>query len=140
MSKVTVKTAGGLYTQEISSGGHNWVADEPTNLGGQNRGPTPYEQMLGAIGACTGITVQMYAKRKGWPLESVDVELTHRRIHARDCEDCDSKEGFVSVIDFRVGFGGGLSQEQLERLFEIAGKCPVKKTVEGEVRFRLELA
>lgn len=140
MSQVRVKSGREFYLQEISSRDHTWPADEPEDRGGTDVGPTPYEMLLGALGACTTITVQMYARRKGWDLKGITVDLEHRRIHAADCADCQSKEGFISRIDTRVSFQGELSQEQKERLFEIAGRCPVKKTLEGEVVIRSELS
>jgi len=139
MSQVVVESFGGTYTQRISGRGHEWLSDEPEESGGNDRGPTPYQLLLASLGACTSITAQMYARRKGWPLEGVRVELEHQRVHARDCDGCESREGFVSKIEVRIAFSGELDEEQRQRLLEIAGKCPVKKTLQGEVIIKPEL-
>ncbi len=136
MSEVVVKSGSRLYAQEIESGGLRWSADEPLEEGGQGTGPSPYRLLLSALGACTSMTVQMYAARKEWPLAGVEVKLAHRRVHAKDCSDCESKEGFIAEIDLSLKLSGDLTREQRDRLFEIAGKCPVKRTLEGEIRVR----
>ncbi len=140
MSIVTVRSGSRPYRQSITGGGHSWSADEPRELGGDDTGPTPYHLLLSALGACTTITLQMYASRKGWPLDSVDVVLEHHRVHARDCRDCETKEGHISEIDMELTFRGDLSAQQKDRLLEIAGKCPVKKTLQGEVKIHSRLA
>lgn len=139
MAQVVVESQKQLYEQSIFADGHRWNADEPSDQGGRGQGPSPYRLLLSALGACTSMTVQMYASRKGWPLESVRVELDHQRIHAKDCEDCQSADGFVADIALRLQLSGDLSEEQRQRLLEIAGKCPVKKTLTGEVRIRCQL-
>ena len=139
MRKVIVSSEPTPYTTSITTGIHGWTADEPKDLGGQDEGPTPYELFLSSVGACTVITVQMYASRKKWPLKGITIELNHRRIKAEDCSECKTESGQVSEITMHVSLSGDLTEEQRRRILEIAGKCPVKKTVEGEVIFRLNL-
>jgi putative redox protein len=131
-----VSIGSGRYRTDIQAGAHELVADEPAGAGGTDEGPDPYSLLLGALGACTAITLRMYADRKQWPLEGVEIELSHERAHASDCEDCASREGMVSVIHRRIGLLGDLDDEQRGRLMDIADKCPVHKTLEGEVRIR----
>ncbi len=119
--------------QEVYARTHWLVSDEPSDLGGEDCGPTPYELLLGALGACTSITLLMYARRKGWPLENVEVRLEHRRVHARDCAECEQREGYLDHIEKAIVVAGELSQEQLDRLAEIAEKCPVNRTLHSVV-------
>lgn len=139
MGLVQVRSHRQPYQLTIRARTHEWAADEPREAGGGDAGPTPYELLLAALGSCTAITVQMYARRKEWPLESVEVELEHERVHAQDCEDCESKEGQISEIQLKLKLAGALTQEQEERILEIAGKCPVKKTLVGEIKIRSRL-
>lgn len=132
MNEVIVESAGYL-TQKITSGDHVFYADEPEAVGGHNSGPDPYALLLGALGACTSMTLQMYARNKGIPLTGVKVTLTHNRIHAKDCADCQSKDGFVGRIDRHIALSGDLTDEQRARLVEIAGKCPVVKSLLSEI-------
>ena len=129
---MTVRMGGDLRT-EISANGHKLVADEPENLGGTNAGPTPYDYLVGALGACTAMTLRMYADRKGWPLESVTVRLEHKKIHARDCESCETENGKIDRIGMDIELEGDLEEEQREKLLEIAEKCPVHRTLDSEV-------
>src|SRR5687767_10252789 len=98
MAEVIVSSVGYLK-QEISAGKDKLIADEPREAGGSDEGPGPYDLLLAALGACTAMTLQMYARRKEWPLDRVEVSLTHNRIHAKDCEECDSKEGKITRIE-----------------------------------------
>lgn len=136
---VTVTESGsGTYTQEITAGHHRLVADEPRPVG-DDAGPTPYDLLLAALGACTSMTVRMYADRKGWPLEKVRVTLRHSRIHAKDCADCETTKGFVDQIDRDIEFTGDLDDTQLQRLLDIAERCPVHQTLTSEVHVTTSL-
>src|SRR3954468_15413649 len=114
--EVVVRGAGAGFRQDVQAGPHRLVADEPVSYGGTDAGPTPYALLLAALGACTSMTVRLYAQRKGWPLESVEVRLSHDKIHAKDCEGCDTKEGKLDRIVREVILGGSLSEEQRKRL------------------------
>jgi len=128
------------FAQEITVGSHRLLADEPVSAGGTDRGPGPYDLLTAALGACTSMTVSLYARRKRWPLEHVTVTLRHAKIHAADCETCETKEGRVDRIELEVELHGALSEEQRARLLEIATKCPVHKTLTSEVDIRARLA
>jgi putative redox protein len=132
MAEVIVESASYLK-QEIIAGAHTFIADEPVALGGSDEGPDPYSLLLAALGACTSMTLQMYARRKGWPLEQVRVTLKHSRIHAKDCEMCESKAGMITRIERRIALTGPVTDEQKARLLEIAQKCPVHRTLTSEV-------
>ena len=127
-----MRTGRGLRT-EIAVNGHVSVADEPANFGGTEAGPTPYDYLLGALGACTAMTVRMYADRKGWPLESVLVRLAHDRVHAKDCESCETKKGRIDRVQYEIELTGSLDDAQRDKLLEIAEKCPVRRTLTSEV-------
>ena len=129
---VVVRTGRGLRT-EIAVNGHVAVADEPAGFGGTDAGPTPYDYLLGALGACTAMTVRMYADRKGWPLESVTVRLAHDRVHAEDCESCETEKGRIDRIQHEIELTGPLDDAQRGKLLEIAEKCPVRRTLTSEV-------
>lgn len=138
--QVVVTEQGEPFTQEIRVGEHTLLADEPRDLGGKDRGPGPYALLLAALGACTSMTLRMYARRKEWPLEGVVVRLRHGRIHAKDCEDCETKDGRVDEIEREIEIAGPLSAEQRTRLLEIADRCPVHRTLHAEVKVRTRLA
>lgn len=127
------------YKAEIDASGHRLIADEPTDLGGTDTGPDPYALLLSSLAACTLMTLVMYSQRKEWPLESAEVELSHERIHAADCADCESKEGKVSRIRRQLTFHGDLDANQRARLLEIADRCPVHRTLTGEIRIESSL-
>jgi putative redox protein len=128
------------YRSEIRTSGHTLLADEPTSLGGTDTGPNPYEYLLAALGACTTITTRMYANRKKLPMEAINVRLAHQRVHARDCEDCDSDSGQVDIIDRELEIiGPDLTAEQRESIRGIADKCPVHRTLHTETRVRTTL-
>ena len=129
----------GPYGQRITAGRHQLNADEPSPVG-LDTGPTPYDLLLAGLGACTSMTLRMYATRKQWPLESVTVTLRHARIHAKDCEDCETESGQLDRIDREIQLSGALNAEQRRRLIEIADRCPVHRTLHSEVNVRTTLA
>lgn len=129
-------SGGGSFRQTIRAGKHTWVADEPAKLGGGDQGPNPYDLLLSALGACTSMTLRMYAQRKQWPLDGVDVVLRHEKIHAKDCEECSSGEGRVDLIDLGLTLHGDLDEEQVHRLLEISERCPVHRTLTSETLIR----
>ena len=131
MTDVMVRSRAGL-AQDISVGTHTLIADEPPPMG-TDLGPNPYELLLAALGSCTAMTVRMYADRKGWPLESVEVKLSHDKIHAQDCAECETREGFLDRITKVLTFRGPLDAEQRARLAEISERCPVQRTLQREI-------
>lgn len=133
-SRVTARTAIDRFRTRLFVNGTPIVADEPVAYGGGNEGPSPYDLLLAALGACTGMTLRLYAHSKGWPLEFVVVRLSHQKIHAEDCRDCDEKEHQIDSMERELELHGGLNEEQRQRLLEIAGRCPVHRTLTGEVR------
>jgi putative redox protein len=133
---VVVQGNSAAFTQSIDVAGHKLVADEPPSLGGADLGPGPHELLLAALGSCTSITVTMYARRKKWPLEGVKVWLRRRKLDAKDCADCESKEGSVTEIVREIELTGPLDADQKSRLLDIANKCPVHKTLTSEVKIR----
>lgn len=142
MSEVIVRSVGQKLTQEIIAGQeqeHHVLSDEPSAEGGENRGPTPYDFLLGSLGSCTAITLFMYARRKNWDLTGVRVKLKHDRVHAKDCVDCEKKTGFIDRIDREISLEGNLDESQRERLLYIAQHCPVHKTLTNEIRINDKL-
>lgn len=138
---VTVEESGdGKFTQALTSGPHQLIADEPEDVGGDNSGPGPYEYVLMGLGACTSMTIRMYADRKKIPLERTRVILSHRKVHAQDCEDCESKEGKIDEIVREVTLEGELTGEQREKLLDIANRCPVHRTLTSEIVVRTRLS
>jgi putative redox protein len=136
---VTVTETGtGTYTQQITAGRHQLAADEPQPIGSDS-GPTPYDLLLAALGACTSMTVRMYANRKGWPLEHVRVTLRHSRIHAEDCAECETTSGWIDHIDRDIELAGNLDDTQRQRLLDIANRCPVHQTLTSKVHIATSL-
>jgi len=125
MAKVTVRSDGQPYRQEIVAGVHRWAADEPATGGGQDSGPSPYQLLLSAVGSCVSITAQMYARKKEWPLEAVEVSVEGRQ----------TREGAYEM-SLSLKFEGPLTDEQRERLAEIAGRCPVKRSLSQPIVFK----
>lgn len=137
---VVASTGLGRFQQRVITADHSLTADEPKSLGGLDSGPSPYDYLLAALGACTSMTMQMYAARKGWPLEGVTVALNHAKIHARDCEDCETSSGQIDEINRTIQIDGEqLDDDQRARLIEIADKCPVHRTLHNEVKVRTKV-
>ena len=129
---VVAETGTGAFAQQVMIGRHRLTADEPAPIG-TDTGPSPYDFLLAGLGACTSMTVRMYAERKKWPLEKVTVSLRHSRIHAQDCADCETETGQVDRIERVIRFDGDLDDDQRQRLREIADKCPVHRTLHSEI-------
>jgi len=132
MSEIIVSSSGFLK-QEITAGNHHFIADEPREAGGTDAGPDPYSYLLAALGACTSMTLQLYARRKQWPLEKVTVRLHNDRIHAADCNTCATTDGMIDRIERVISLTGPLTDEQKTRLLEVANKCPLHKTITSEI-------
>ncbi|MEP7014706.1 MAG: OsmC family protein [Verrucomicrobiota bacterium] len=124
------------FLQEVESGRHHLRADEPIDAGGTDAAPGPYDYLLVALGVCTSMTVGLFARRKQFPLENIVVSLSHSRIHAKDCEDCETKEGMLDRIDMSIELTGSLTSEHRAKLMEIAAKCPVYRTLTSEINIR----
>jgi uncharacterized OsmC-like protein len=130
------ETGHGPFQQEIISGRHHLIADEPKDAGGLGSGPGPYDLLLAALGACTSMTLRLYADRKKLPLTRTQVRLRHSRIYATDCAECETKEGMLDRIERVITLEGDLNAEQRARLMEIADKCPVHRTLKSEIDIR----
>ncbi len=128
------------FKQEIVAGKHRLLADESVNAGGSDAGPDPYDYLLTALGVCTSMTIGLYARRKNLPLQTIKVSLWQSRIYAKDCEECETKEGMLDRIDMEIELTGALSTEQHDKLMEIAAKCPVHRTLTSEINIRLRAA
>ncbi len=135
--EVVVQAGPSGFAQEVRTDHHRWAADEPLSVpGGTDTGPNPYDLLLSSLGACTSMTLRMYAERKKWPLEGIVVRLRHSRIHAEDCEDCQTKSGRVDQIEKEIRILGPLDDKQRARLLEIADRCPVHRTITSEIKIR----
>jgi len=135
MTKLIVKIDKSHYKTIITNGQHQVIADEPIPYG-TDKGLTPYDYLLTALGSCVAITIRMYADRKKWDLQEVEVHLLQNKTHHSDCKDCESEEGYVHVIEKKVKLLGDLDDEQRKRLMEIADKCPVNKTLLNEIKIK----
>jgi uncharacterized OsmC-like protein len=122
------------FRTDVEVGGHHLVVDEPIAVGGADAGPTPYEMLLAGLGACTVMTLRIYADRRKWPLERARVTLQHRKVHAQDCVDCDTRDAKMDVIDRIIFLEGQLNEEQRAKLIEIAERCPVHQTLKGKIQ------
>ncbi|HVX91811.1 MAG TPA: alpha/beta fold hydrolase [Xanthobacteraceae bacterium] len=133
---VVRETRRGRFQQEVSVGAHRFIADEPMDVGGLDSGPNPYDLLLAGLGSCTAMTLRLYAERKGLALERVSVSLRHSKIHAADCETCETREGMVDRIEREIAFAGTLDADERRRLLEIADRCPVHRTLTSEIDIR----
>lgn len=134
MSEVTVTSLKNLQNEVRYGAGYTLITDEPVDAGGDEAGPDPYNLLLAALGSCISMTLTLYARRKGWPLERVTVRLRQKRIHAKDCEVCDQdSDSYVHRIERAVSVEGDLTEEQRARLQEVAQKCPVHKTLSSQI-------
>ena len=133
-SPVVVRSRGSFRT-EVEAGPHRLVLDEPAAVGGNGEGPTPYDALAAALGGCTAMTLHFYAKREQIPLEGVDVSITHDRQHVKDCADCTTEQGFIHRFRVEIALHGpSLSEAQRKKLLDVAGRCPVAKTLQSEIR------
>jgi putative redox protein len=130
------ETRHGTFQQEIIVGAHKLLADEPADVGGLGSGPGPYDLLLAALGACTSMTLRLYAERKKLPLERTEVRLRHSKVHATDCAECETKEGMLDRIERVIRLEGKLNAEQRKQLLAIADKCPVHRTLTSEINIR----
>ena len=137
---VVRETRNSKLQQAVTIGPHRLIADEPVAVGGEDTGPGPYDFLLTALGACTSMTMRLYADRKALPLDRVTVTLRHSKIYAKDCEECETREGMLDQIDRVIGMEGALDADQRKRLLEIADKCPVHRTLTSEIRILTKAA
>jgi putative redox protein len=124
------------FAQQVELGSHRLAVDEPVSYGGTDSGPSPYDLLLAALGSCTSMTIGLYARKRKWPLEQITVSLHHSKIHAKDCDDCETKEGKVDRIWREIHLAGPLTEEQRAKLLEIADKCPVHQTLASEINIK----
>jgi putative redox protein len=139
-SVIVVERGDGKFTQMMLDGEHVLLADEPREAGGNDHGPSPYRLLLMALGACTSMTLRLYATRKGWPVERITVRLRHFRDYMADCKDCEDKDAKMERIERVIDIAGDLDEAQHRRLLEIADKCPVHRTLESRVKIESRLA
>ena len=130
---VVTETGKGKFQQSVQMGAHHLLADEPIEVGGDDGGPSPYDLLSAALGTCTAMTLRMYADRKKLQLGQVKVRVSHDRVHAADCENCETKDGKIDRFVRQIAIDGSLSSDQKARLMEIADMCPVHKTLNREV-------
>ncbi|WP_417370157.1 OsmC family protein [Flavobacterium beibuense] len=129
-----------VFKSTLTAGNHSFIADEPTSVdGGNDEGPDPYDLLLMSLGSCTLMTVKMYARRKKWPIEDMFLELRHNKRHVDDCQSCEDSSAKIDLIEKELIIKGDLTQEQLDKLLEISKKCPVHRTLLGEMRIESSL-
>ena len=132
--KVVVEGPATGFRTKVDVGGHQLVVDEPIPVGGSDQGPSPYEMLLAGLGACTAMTLRIYADRRKWPLERARVTLQHHKVHVQDCIDCDRKAAKMDVVDRIIILEGDLNEEQRAKLMEIAERCPVHQTLQNKIQ------
>ena len=131
---VVAENGRGKFGNDVQVGPHHFLADEPAAVGGQDAGPAPYQLLAAALGTCTNMTLRLYAAQKNWPLERVTTRVRHDRVHAKDCAECETKEGRIDRLSREITLTGPLDEAQRARLMEMATRCPVHRTLESEVR------
>lgn len=135
LSKEVVLRTRGSFRTEVEAGPHRFVMDEPVGVGGGGEGITPYDALAAALGSCTAMTLQFYAKREKYPLEGSDITVSHDRQQVKDCSDCTTQQGFIHRFKVEIRLhGDALTEEQRQRLLVIAGRCPVAKTLQAEIK------
>lgn len=140
MEVIVRESSQGKYTQEIIAGDHVLTADEPIAAGGNDLGPSPYDFLLAALGTCTSMTIRAYADFKNIPVDKIVVKLTNKKIYIEDCKDCENNNSRIDHIDRVIELSGNLTQEQREKLLEIANKCPVHRTLTSKIEIATKLA
>lgn len=128
------------FTTQVKAGKHYFIADEPISFGGNDFGPTPYELVSAGLAACTSMTIQMYARRKKWSVENVETHVNYDKKHAQDCKDCSSKDAKIDTFERIIDIKGNLSDSQVQKLLEIAEKCPVHRTLHGNIEIMTSIA
>jgi uncharacterized OsmC-like protein len=136
---VVEETGAGRFAEHVRVGRHVLTADEPLAAGGTDTGPGPYDYLLAGLGACTTMTLRMYADRKQWPLGRISVRLVHNKTYATDCEECETREGIIDRIERSIEVTGRLAEGQRSKLLEIAGKSPVHRMLTSEFDIRTRL-
>jgi len=139
-AEVIVEGNASVFHQKIVSGKHNFEADEPVDVGGKDEAPNPYDYLLAALGTCTSMTIGWYARKKKIPVEDIKVSLWQSRIHAKDCEDCITKDGMIHRIELEIALTGNIAPEQHKLLMEAAEKCPVHRTLTAEIDIKTRVA
>src|SRR5438093_8383418 len=134
---VIVRGGAAGFAQQIEIGPHRLKGDEPAAFGGTDTGPSPYDFLVAALGTCTSMTISLYARRKGWPLEAVTVSLHHSKIHATDCAECETRVGRIDRIEREIQLTGALTNEQRAKLMAIADRSPVPPTLTSELNLKL---
>jgi putative redox protein len=136
---VSIKDKTNKFLTQIQTGKHTLLADEPADVGGEDLGPSPYQLLTSALGACTAMTMRMYADRKGWDIDEIKVHLNHEKKHSADCEDCEKPTSKIDHFERIIEIDSKLEESQRQRLLEIANKCPVHRTLEGDVKVETRL-
>lgn len=137
--EVIVKAGPKGLNQQIEASGHRLLADEPLDAGGSDTGANPYDLLLAALGACSSMTLRIFADRRGWDLRGIEIKLWHEKIHAKDCQDCESPNSKIDFIHREIKLIGNLNEEHRQRLLEISDRCPVARTLQSEIRIETRL-